>query len=86
MHLIYFMFSAICFIAAVFAPVNATGALILILASLGFLFYGIWRLLKHRMGGRREPVIAPLSPDELRVLREKSEQNRTGNGPRTPDA
>jgi hypothetical protein len=86
MHLIYFLFSAICFIAAVFAPVNATGALILILASLGFLFYGIWRLLKLRMGGRSTPVIAPLSPDELRVLREKSEQNRTGSTPRSPDA
>ena len=86
MHLIYFMFSAICFIAAVFAPVNATGALILILASLGFMFFGIWRLLKQRMGDRSEPVIAPLSPDELRVLREKSEQNRTGNGPSAPDA
>ncbi len=81
MHLIYFLFSAICFIAAMFAPVNATGALILVLASLGFLFYGIWRLLKLRMGGRSEPVIAPLSADELRVLREKTEQNRTGNGP-----
>ena len=84
MHLIYFMFSVICFIAAIFAPVNTTGVVILILASLGFLFYGIWRLLKLRMGERSDPVIAPLSADELRALREKTEQNRTGNGPPAP--
>lgn len=86
MHLIYFLLSVICFIAAIFAPVTAAGALILILACLAFLFYGIWRLLKLRMGDRSDPVIAPLSPEELRVMREKAEQNRIAGGTRTPDA
>jgi hypothetical protein len=86
MHLIYFLLSVICFIAAIFAPVNTTGAMILILASLGFLFYGIWRLLKLRMGDRSDPVIVPLSPEELKVMREKAQQNKSTGGSQTPDA
>lgn len=86
MHILYFLISAVCFVAAMFAPVSPNGALALILAALGFLCFGVWRLLKQRMGGRSEPVIAPLSAEELRVLREKNEQNRTGNGPPAPGA
>lgn len=86
MHLIYFLFSVICFIAAIFAPVNATGALVLILACLAFLFYGIWRLLKQRMGGRSDPIIAPLSPEELKVMRDKAQRDKSVGGPRPPDA
>lgn len=86
MHLIYFLFSVICFVAAIFAPVNTTGALILILSSLGFLFYGIWRLLKQRMGDRSDPIIAPLSPEELKLMREKAQQNKSAQGPQAPDA
>ena len=86
MHLIYFLFSVICFVAAVFAKVTPAGALILILASVAFLLYGIWRLLKLRMGERSDPVIAPLSTDELRIMREKAEQKRSAGGPQAPDA
>lgn len=84
MHIIYFLSSAVLFIAAVFAPVNAAGAGILVLASLGFLCFGVWRLLRERMGGRIGPDIAPFSADELRQLREKAEQER--NGPQNPGA
>jgi hypothetical protein len=86
MHLIYFLFSVICFVAAIFAPVSTTGALILILSSLGFLFYGVWRLLKLRMGDRSDPIIAPLSPEELKLMREKAQQNNAAKGPQAPDA
>lgn len=84
MHIVYFLFSTVLFIAAVFAPVNAVGAGILVLASFGFLCFGIWRLLRERMGGRIGPDIAPFSADELRQLREKAERER--NGPQNPVA
>ena len=86
MHLIYFLLSVICFVAAIFAPVNTTGALILILASLAFLCYGIWRLLKLRLGERNDPIIAPLSPEELKLMRDKAQQNNSPQRPQAPDA
>ena len=84
MHLIYFLFSAVFFTAAIFAPVDAVGAGLLVLASIGFLCFGLWRLLRQRMGGRIGPDIAPFSAEELRQLREKAEQER--NGPQQPGA
>jgi hypothetical protein len=86
MHLVYFLLSIICLIAAIFAPVNTTGAMILILASIGFLFYGIWRLLNLRLGNRRDPLYSPLSPEELKAMREKAQQNKSADRSQAPDA